>query len=164
MDTSRRNAAVVQISGPMILVFSGLIFVTAAILVVASRNERPSEHRSRPVATVVVLASAVGLLFSCVTLYLTYRPYWYIFQNAITSGGQSNTRDLAFLLNDTNLLPGVPRSVYMDVFLYSGSPTFLFYFWTGVTLFSVIGLLLILLRHLLGRPASAGLPHSPRVP
>lgn len=31
-------------------------------------------------------------------------------------------------------------------------------------MFSLIGLLLILLRHLLGRSPSAGVSHSPRVP
>ena len=40
----------------------------------------------------------------------------------------------------------------LDALLYSRSPSFLFYFWTGVTLLGVSGLALILLRHLLGRP------------
>jgi hypothetical protein len=42
--------------------------------------------------------------------------------------------------------------VFLDALLYSGSPSFLFYVWTGVTLLGVIGLALILLRHFLARP------------
>jgi hypothetical protein len=40
----------------------------------------------------------------------------------------------------------------LDSLLYSGSPSFLFYVWAGVTLLGVIGVALILLRHFLGRP------------
>jgi hypothetical protein len=52
------------------------------------------------------------------------------------------------------MLPGVPPRLYLllDALLYSRSPSFLFYVWTGVTLLGVSGLVLILLRHFLGRP------------
>ena len=52
------------------------------------------------------------------------------------------------------MLSDVPPRVYvlLDALLYSGSPSFLFYVWTGVTLLGVIGLALILLRHFLARP------------
>ena len=74
--TSRRNAAVVEISGLMILIFSGLVAVAISILIVGSRcGARPVAQSAKPVATMVGLASAAGLLFSSVTLYLTYRPY-----------------------------------------------------------------------------------------
>jgi hypothetical protein len=153
--TSRWNAAVVEISGLMILIFSGLVVIAASILIVGSRRvSRPAAQRARPVATMVVLTSAVGLLFSSVTLYLTYRPYWYIFQIAILHGGRSQTRDLREFLISTQRLPGIPSRLYMllDSLLYSGSPSFLFYVWAGVTLLGVIGVALILLRHFLGRP------------
>ena len=166
-STAARNAAVVEISGLMIIVSLGLALAGAAILISAKlRPQRPAAEESKPVATVVVLASTVALLFSAATLYLTYRPYWYMFQSAIQNGGQSQTDDLRLLLLSAETLPGLSPRVYfwLHSLLYSGSPTFLFYFWTGVTLFSVIGLLLILSRHFLGRPPSGGLPHSPRVP
>ncbi|MGD1155558.1 MAG: hypothetical protein ABSA41_06985 [Terriglobia bacterium] len=167
LDTSRRNAAVVEISGLMILLFFGLVVVATSILIAGSRRgARPAARSAKPVATMVVLTSAVGLLFSSVTLYLTYRPYWYIFRTAVLNGGRSQTRDLGFFLNDTKTLPGVSPRVYLwlDSLLYSGSPTFLFYFWTGVTLLGLIGLVLILLRHFLGHPPSGGVQRSPRVP
>jgi hypothetical protein len=167
LDTSRRNAAVVETSGLMILIFTGLVVVATSILVAGSRRDaRPAPQRVRTVATMVVLTSGVGLLFSSVTLYLTYRPYWYIFQSAILSGGASHARDLGDFLNATELLPGVPPRLYLllDSLLYSHSPSFLFYFWAGLTLMGVSGLGLILLRHFLGRARIPALRHSPRVP
>jgi hypothetical protein len=170
LDTAKRNAAVVQISGLMILVFSGLLVIAAAILLVggsASRRTPSAAQRAKPVATMVLLSSAAGLLFSSVTLYLTYRPYWYIFQSAIVTGGRSQARDLLFFLNDTKMPSGAsPRVVnlLLHSLLYSGSPDFLFYVWTGVTLLGLIGLVLIFLRHFLGRPRVNRLQNHPRVP
>ena len=161
LDTSRRNAAVVEISGLMILIFSGLVVIATSILIAGSRRSAgPTAQRAKPVATIVVLTSAVGLLFSSVTLYLTYRPYWYIFQSAILNGDRVQTRDLREFLISTQRLPGVPPRLYLllDALLYSGSPSFLFYVWTGVTLLGVIGLALILLRHFLGRPRTNAPP------
>jgi hypothetical protein len=166
-DTSRRNAAVVETSGLMILIFSGLVVVATTILIAGSRRDaRPAAQRMRTVATMVVLTGAVGLLFSSATLYLTYRPYWYIFQSAILSGGRSHARDLGDFLIAAQMLPGVPPRLYllMDSLIYSHSPTFLFYFWAGLTLLGVSGLGLILLRHFLGRARIPALRHSPRVP
>ena len=155
LDISRRNAAVVEISGLMILVFCGLAVVATSILIAGSRRgARPAAQRAKPVATLVVLTSAVGLLFSSVTLYLTYRPYWYFLQSAILNGERTDTRDLRMFLMYTQSPPGISPHHYilLDALLYSRSPSFLFYVWTGVTLLGVIGLALILLRHFLGRP------------
>jgi len=156
ISTAERNAAVVEISGLMILLFSGLGMVGLAILIAASRRTAPPvAQRAQPMATIVVLTSAVGLLFSSVTLYLTYRPYWYIFQSAIQSGDRVPTSDLRMFLRHFPMLPGIsPRgyAVLLNALLYSGSPSFLFYVWTGVALLCVCGLAVILLRHILGRP------------
>src|SRR5208282_2367402 len=133
--TSERNAAVVEISGLMILLFSGLVVIALSILIAGSRrNAGPAARSAKPVATMVVLTSAVGLLFSSVTLYLTYRPYWYIFQSAILNGDRVQTHDLRDFLTSAQRLPGVPPHVYvwLNALLYSGSPSFLFYVWAGV--------------------------------
>lgn len=155
-ETAERNAAVVEISGLMILLLSGLVAIATLILVAGSRRKaRRVARRARPVAAIVVLTSAVGLLFSSITLYLTYRPYWYIFQSAILSGETISSNDLRFFLNYTPTLAGIaPRRyhLFLGALIYSGSPGFLFYVWAGVTLLCLGGLVLILLRHLLGRP------------
>lgn len=155
LSISRRNAAVVEIAGLMILVFCGLIVIAAAILIAARRRgARPATRRAVPMATIVVTSSAVGLLFSSVTLYLTYRPYWYIFQSARLNGQSVQTRDLSEFLNSTQMLPGMSPHLFqtlLEALLYSGSPSFLFYVWTGVTLLAVSGLVLIVLRGLRSR-------------
>ena len=156
LKTAERNAAVVEISGLMILLFAGLVVVAASILIAGSRRGAPPvAQRAKPVATMVVLSSAAGLLFSSITLYLTYRPYWYIFQSAILNGDKVPTSDLRFFLSPFRCSPAFHRAAYivlMNALLYSGSPSFLFYVWTGVTVLGVSGLILIFLRHFLGRP------------
>ncbi len=155
-DTSQRNAVVVEISGLMILVFFGLLVIALAIVIAGGRRgAHAAAKRARPVATIVVLTSAVGALFSSTTLYLTYRPYWYIFQSAILSGDRVQTSDLSAFLSAMKMPPGLSPGAGISLWsalLYSGSPSFLFYVWAGVTLLGVSGLVLILLRHLLGRP------------
>jgi hypothetical protein len=163
-DTSERNAAVVEIAGLMILLFSGLVVIALSILIAGGRRKaRPAAKRAKPVATIVVLTSAVGLLFSSVTLYLTYRPYWYIFHTAILNGDGVQARDLQEFLSSMQSLPGVPHRLHvlMVALLYSGSPSFLFYVWVGVTLLGVIGLALVVLRHFLGQ-TRAGTPPKRR--
>ncbi len=143
---SRRNAAVLQISGLMMLIFSGLVVVATSLVIVGSRRGVGfAAQRAKPAATIVALTSAVGLLLSSATIYLTYRPYWYIFQRAVLNGDRSQTRDFRDFLTATHVLPGYASDSYLLV-------NFPFYFWTGVTLLGVIGLALILLRHFLGRP------------
>jgi hypothetical protein len=155
---ARRNAAVLQISSLMMVIFSGLMAVAASVLMAGSLGgSRPAAPRSRPVATIIALASAMGLLLSSATIYLTYRPYWYIFQRAVVNGDRSQTRDLSDFLMAIRALPGVKPGSYLPANLPM-------YFWTGVTLLGVIGLVLILLRHFLGRPSADGLQHHPRVP
>jgi hypothetical protein len=151
-DIVLRNAAVLQISSLMMIIFSGVIVSAASVLILASRRAaRVATQRTKPVATVVALAGAVGLLVSSATVYLTYRPYWYILQSTILNGDPSHARDLREFLMAAHVLPGYASdSSYPLV-------NFRLYFWTGVTLLGVSGLALILLRHLLGRPHA----HSP---
>jgi hypothetical protein len=144
---------VLQISSLMMFAFSGLLAVATSILMAGSGREG-RWRRAKPGATVIALISAVGLLLSTATVYLTYRPYWYIFHGSMVRGDWSQTRDLRDFLAATSLLPGV--GPFSD--LYLALPV---YFWTGVTVLGVIGLAFIFLRHFLDRPRANGLQHSP---
>jgi len=137
-ETSRRNAAVLQISSLMMLIFPALLAVAVSVLLIGGRRAaRPEAPRSRPLATVVALASAIGLLLSGATVYLTYRPYWYIFQRTILKDDRSRTRDLFDFLISTRSLPGLGPS---------SGVSFSVYFWAGVILLGMMGLILIFLR------------------
>ena len=154
-----RNAAVLQISSLMMVVFSGLMLAAASVLVAGRLGGgRPGAPRTSPGATIAALTSALGMLLSSATIYLTYRPYWYIFQHAILNGDRSQTRDLSDFLMAIRVLPAL---VGLGYNLTANLPM---YFWTGVTLLGVIGLVLILLRHFLGHPRANRLQHNPRVP
>ncbi|MGH9435907.1 MAG: hypothetical protein ACRD06_07895, partial [Terriglobia bacterium] len=154
-EVSRRNAAVLQVSGLMMLIFSGLLVFAAAALIARNRR-RQGLRRFSPGLTVLALTSAVGLLLSSATLYLTYRPYWYIFQGAILKGETSQTGDLRSFLAATHTLPGLRP--------YPGEMLRLpVYFWTGVIFIGVIGLMLILVRHFRGHARLAQVQPNPRV-
>jgi hypothetical protein len=153
-----RNAAVLQISSLMMVIFSGFMLVAASVLVAGSlRGGRPGASRISPAATITAVTSALGMLLSSATIYLTYRPYWYIFQHAILNGDRSQTRDLQDFLMAIRVLPAIGLG-------YNLTANLPMYFWTGVTLLGVIGLVLILLRHFLGHPRANRLQHNPRVP
>ncbi|MGH9433181.1 MAG: hypothetical protein ACRD3T_16750 [Terriglobia bacterium] len=154
---SRRNAAVLQISSLMMLIFSGLLVVAASVLIAGNRQRQRSRRSRRGVTVFVALTSAVGLLLSSATLYLTYRPYWYILQGAILKGETGQTDDLRSFLAATRVLPGMKP--YGDLLLRL--PV---YFWAGVLLLAMAALILILLRQFRSRPSTNGLQHNLRVP
>ncbi|MHB8653178.1 MAG: hypothetical protein ACYDA9_04780 [Terriglobia bacterium] len=151
-DICDRNAAVLMASGLMILIFSGILVVATPILIAGSRRSaRPAAERARPVATMVVFTSAVGLLFSSVMLYLTYRPYWYLFQSAILNGDSGQARDLRAFLNSTQMV--------FDLHLYL-SPGDRFYLWASVISLAVAGMVYMLLRRALSRARAPAFRHS----
>jgi hypothetical protein len=139
-----RNAAVLQISSLTMLLCCGLMLLAVLALIVAGRR-RPNapNQRSKSLPTAIALAAGVGFLLSSATVYLTYRPYWYIFQSTLLNGNRSHARDLQNFLIATEVVPGIPPGHYWQLPVY---------FWAGVTLLCVSGLVLILLRHFWGRP------------
>jgi len=156
LDICKRNAAVLMVSGLMILIFSALLVVAASILIAGScRGAGRAAQAAKPAATLMAMISGVGLFLSSAALYLTYRPYWYIFQGVILKGDRSEAQDLRAFLNSTRMIFGLQLDL---------SPQSRAYFWAGVILLGVIGLTLILLRHFGGRTRADGLQHSPHVP
>lgn len=142
-EISRRNGAVLQIASVLTVVFLVVMVVAASLLILSSWTDaRPGARRVKFWGTVAAFASAVGLLLSAATVYLTYRPYWYILHHAILNGDRGQTRDLR------NFLAAIQIWSYSSE-LAIHLPV---YFWTGVTLLGLISLALIFLRHFLARP------------
>jgi len=169
LETSRRNALVLQISSLTALVCCALVLAALLIVLVAGRvlalgarasrpGVAPAALRARSRATALAVAGAFGMFLSSASIYLTYRPYWYIFQRAILKGDRSQLRDLGdFLVATQMTLSGTtPGSVrYLKVPVY---------FWAAVILLAIIGLILILMRHLRSRPRIDAPRHSAHAP
>ncbi len=184
VETCGRNAAVLQIASLLMLVFFAIMVTTGAILIAAGRRggmapgggegtlgggdtaatarvggedtaATVGAEPVKPAATVLAMASAVGFLISNAAIYLTYRPYWYIFQRTILKGDRSQARDLLDFLLSTRVLPGL--TLFNNIYLPS-------YFWTGIVLLGIFGLILILLRHLRSRARIDAPRHSAHVP
>lgn len=135
---ARRNAFVLQVSALLMLVFSGLLISAAVVLIAASRPREISRRSKRGTAVFAVLTSAVGLLLSSATVYLTYRPYWYILQSELLKGDTSQTSGLRSFLAAMRTPPGLDRGMLLELPVY---------FWAGVILAATAVLMLIFLRH-----------------
>ncbi|MDE3178025.1 MAG: hypothetical protein KGM47_00075, partial [Acidobacteriota bacterium] len=138
---ARRNAAFLQISSLLMIIFVGLL-IFASCWMIAGKLRSGPQRRSRPGLTMLAFAGALGFLLSSATLYLTYRPYWYMFQDAMLKGRQtSQSADLRRFLMATHGLPVIG--------LHNGGALFLpVYFWTAVILAGVALIAFIFLRHL----------------
>lgn len=152
---ARRNAFVLQISALMMLLFSGLLIAAPVVLIAASRSherrrvaiQSAARGSARGLMVFVILTSAVGLLLSSATVYLTYRPYWYILQGQLLKGGVTQTggqsSGLRSFLAAIHTLPGADRGIVLNLPVY---------FWAGVILAAIAALTLIFLRHLREAP------------
>jgi hypothetical protein len=149
-----RNAKVLVVSGLAMLVFSALLLAAGSILLVRrGRRLGPTPQTAGPMATIVAMSSALGLFVTAAALYLTYRPYWYIFQQSVSHGERSEAQDLSAFLTSTRTM--------FDGSL-GASPSVHMYFWAVVTLLGVLGLTLIFLRHIRIGAGTSGL-HGPKV-
>lgn len=167
LETSRRNALVLQISSLTALVCCALVVAALLILLIAGRvlalgtrssppRQPAAPLRARSRATALAVAGAFGLFLSSASIYLTYRPYWYIFQRAILNGDRSQLRDLGdFLVATQFTLSETTHIRYLKLPVY---------FWTAVILLGITGLILILLRHLWSRPRIEAPRHSAHAP
>jgi hypothetical protein len=153
MDAARQTAAVVEVLGVTILVFSAFVVMAAIILTAGSLwSKRRFLQRARAVASWVILVSAVGLLLSSLSLYVAYRPYWYMFQDAIQNGGPAQTADLGFFLNSTLTLQWLAPGTLKFISEPGFGPRILYYLWLSLALLGLLSLAFILLRRILGRP------------
>ena len=153
-----RNAAVLQVSSLIMVVLGALLLVAVSVLTAGIRKGGSAGAPLKGSwATVLALTSAVGLLLSSATIYLTYRPYWYIFQHAILEGDRSQVHDLSEFLMAIRILPYVTPGSGLGWNLR-------LCFWAGVTLLAVAGLVIILLRHFPIRPEASRFQNHPRVP
>lgn len=135
---ARRNAFVLQFSALMMLMFSLLLISAAVILIVTSRAPGRSGRKKGGAAIFLALTSAVGLLLSSATVYLTYRPYWYILQNDLLKGSASQNSGLRSFMAAIRKVPGPDSRMVLSLPLY---------FWASVILAAVALLTFIFLRH-----------------
>jgi hypothetical protein len=163
----QRNAFVLQLSSFMMVVFSGLIVVSALFLIIGrSRRGREDPPRQQPVATMVALTSGAGVLLSAATIYLTYRPYWYIFQRAMMNGDRSHAQDLSaflFWVGEWSRNAAFQcRRVWS--FFITDSPSLHAFISLEVICIGIICVLIIFLRQFRGRPSAGKLQNHTQAP
>jgi hypothetical protein len=141
---ARRNAFVLQLSALMTLIFSGLLISAAVILVAGWWSGETSRRSARGVMVFVTLTSAVGFLLSSATVYLTYRPYWYVLQTELLKGSTGQSSGIRSFLAAISTLPGSDRGILLHLPVY---------LWAAVILAAVAALTLIFLRHLRAPPS-----------
>ena len=152
--TTWRNALVLQIASLAMILFLAVTVVATAIVINGYRK-RPAAGLPRARrAPIVALTSSIGLLLSSATIYLTYRPYWYILQRATLTGSSYQTPDLRDFLIAVRAAPGFGFRV-----LALQLPVYL---WTGIILAGVTGLILILLRNIRSHAQPPDLQQNPR--
>lgn len=135
---ARRNAFVLQISALMMLIFSALLISAVVVLITTSHGHETPAHKKSGATVFVTLTSAVGLLLSSATMYLTYRPYWYILQNDMVKDGASQSSGLRSFLAAIHTLPELDRGILLSLPVY---------FWASIILAAVAALTFIFLRH-----------------
>ncbi|MGH9326712.1 MAG: hypothetical protein ACRD2B_08525 [Terriglobia bacterium] len=140
---AKRNAFVLQISALMMLIFAGLLASTAVLLIAGWRSRKRSRRSARGVMVFVTLTSAVGFLLSSATVYLTYRPYWYLLQGELLKSSTGESSGIRSFLAAIRRLPAVDRGILLNLPVY---------FWAAVILAAVAVLTLIFLRHLRSPP------------
>jgi hypothetical protein len=143
---SRWNASVVRISGLIMLFSGGLMLICVSSVIAKARSLRLSTLRVSRVALTLGIGSATGLLLSTAMLYVTYRPYAEILRAYIRDGDQSRIEALTWFLAYAQSPLGMDDSNQLN---------FVFYFWLGVSVLCVIGLLLVVSRYLQNRPRAS---------
>jgi hypothetical protein len=132
-DVSHWNAFLVKASGLVILFSGGLLLTCALAIIVRGKSLRLSALRPSRSTLVVGLCGAIGALLSSAVLYVTYRPYAEILQRFMRNGDETSLTELSSFLDTTQRPLGAQG--FLDV------SQFAFYFWFGVVLLCIFGLL-----------------------
>lgn len=139
MAFSRGNAWTVQSSGLLVLAFGAVILVSG--LYAGVRRWLPTARQTggSPGMMVAGLVSAIGFCVSCITLFVSYRPYAEIFNTFVTYGFVPQEESLWLFL-------GLVEPPYLLWGSWQSRLAALHYFWTAVTILCILGLVLLIVR------------------
>ena len=126
-------SAPILIFSAMVMFFcAGAVLLCAIVTIARSRSMLVSKLHVGRAAAVIGCSGVIGLLFSTIVLYLSYRPYAEIVRSYLRDGDPSRLRTL-----------GV-------IFLYYPSfydlPNYQVYFWTGIIALCVVALVFMTVR------------------
>ena len=134
----RWNASAVNVSGLVLLCCAALGLICITVFFTKNRTLGLSTLRPGRLLSGLGLASVLGLLFSCVTLYISYHPYEEIFRRYVQDGDESGIAELQVFLISAQLPLGIQNLVRTDYYV--------FYFWLGLTLLGVLALIFLVVR------------------
>jgi hypothetical protein len=138
------SAILIRISGAMMLLCAILFVLGIAYFLKRVSSSQPKTKFSSRLSSFLSVGGASGLLLSSLTLYLNYRPYAEIFQTYLRTGDESWLPELSEFLGYTQFPFGVTG--------FDEALKITLYFWAGVTLLCLAGLLFVLTRYFLNRP------------
>jgi hypothetical protein len=127
----RWSANILQLSGAILLLSAGILAACAIVVVAKSRTLNPARLSASSVTWGVTLASAIGVLFSSATLYLSYRPYDAIVRAFVQNGDRTRMGTLSLFLGQADSPLG------LGTFYRSAGIVF----WTGVVAVCAVALI-----------------------
>jgi len=147
---SRGNAWAVQSSGLLVLAF-GLLILVWGLYAVARRWLMPTKLAGgSPGMMVAGLVGAIGFCVSCITLYVSYRPYAEIFNRFILYGDTPQLESLW-------LFRGLVEPPYLLWGSWQNRLSALHAFWFGMTTLCILGVALLIIHRVVSR-LRAGAP------
>jgi hypothetical protein len=134
----RWNASAVSVSGLVFLCSAAMGLICITVIFTKNRNLRLSTIRPGRLLSGFGLGSVLGLLFSCVTLYITYHPYAEIFRRYVQDGDESGIPELQVFLRTAQMPLGIRNLFRTDYYV--------FYFWLGLTVLGIRALIVMVVR------------------
>jgi len=122
----RWNAAIVGVSGIALFLCAAVLVACLIVAFAKSRSLRPSKLRVGPFTAFLAATSAIGVLFSSLALYLSYRPYDELVRAYLRDGDPAHLQPLTVFLGYLDYDSYPPRAGT----LYN-LHQFPIYFWTA---------------------------------